>query len=140
MRWDDVKYLKDSYTIGLPASGNASHYGKGDVSIPYVRTDTGIFQSEITTITPSDGKPVYDQYCSTCHGDTGMGDGPGAKNLRGGGPAPFPKDMNYPYIFSVIRSGIPSTHMYGLLPLLTESEIWNVTAYTVELTGGKFGG
>ena len=30
--------------------------------------------------------------------------------------------------------------MYGFEPLLTETEIWNVTAYTVELTGGKWGG
>ena len=140
MRWDDVKYLKDSYTTGLPASGNASHYGKGDVSIPYVRTDTGIFQDEIATIVPADGKPIYEKYCSTCHGATGKGDGPGAKNLLGGAPAPLPKDMNYPYIFGVVRGGITQTHMYGFQPVLTETEIWNVTAYTVELTGGKFGG
>jgi hypothetical protein len=30
--------------------------------------------------------------------------------------------------------------MYGFEPVLTESEIWNVAAYTYELTGGKFGG
>ena len=48
--------------------------------------------------------------------------------------------MNYPYIFSAIRGGIPHTMMYGFQPLLTETQIWDVTAYTVELTGGKFGG
>ena len=30
--------------------------------------------------------------------------------------------------------------MYGFQPLLTETEIWNVTAYIVELTGGTWGG
>jgi cbb3-type cytochrome c oxidase subunit II len=140
MRWDDVKYLKDSFTTGIPAESNKSHYGKGDVPIAYVRTDTGIFQDEIAAITPSDGKPVYEQYCATCHGAKGLGDGPGAKALPGGPPAPLPKDMNYPYIFSAVRGGISHTMMYGFQPLLTETEIWNVTAYTVELTGGKFGG
>jgi mono/diheme cytochrome c family protein len=140
MRWNDVKYLKDSYTDGLPASGNASHYGSGSVPLPYVRSDTGIFESEIATIVPTDGKPIYEQYCLTCHGPTGNGDGPGAANLLGGHPAPFAKNMNYPYIFSTVRGGIPNTHMYGFLPLLTETEIWDVTAYTVELTGGKWGG
>jgi mono/diheme cytochrome c family protein len=27
------------------------------------------------------GKKVYAQYCATCHGDTGKGDGPGGANL-----------------------------------------------------------
>ncbi len=140
MRWADVKYLKDSYTTGLASEGNRSHYGKGDVPLPYVRTDTGIFEDEIATIVPADGKPIYEQYCVTCHGDTGEGDGPGAANLLGGHPAPFAKDMNLPYIFAVTRGGIPGTHMYGFQPLLEEIDLWNVTAYVVGLTGGEWGG
>jgi mono/diheme cytochrome c family protein len=140
MRWEDVRYLKDSYNVGLPAASNASHYGNGSVPLPYVRTDPGIFQSEITTIVPSAGKPIYEKYCVTCHGATGQGSGPGTKALLGGGPAPLPKGMNLPYVFGTIRGGIPDTHMYGFQPLLTETDIWNVTAYTIELTGGKWGG
>ena len=140
MRWEDVKYVKDSYTTGLPAGLNASHYGKGDVPLPYVRTDTGIFESEIATIVPSAGKPIYERYCVTCHGASGQGDGPGAATLRGGHPAPFAKNMNLPYIFSVTRGGIPNSHMYGFEPLLDETDIWNVTAHVVGLTGGKWGG
>jgi mono/diheme cytochrome c family protein len=89
---------------------------------------------------PADGKPIYEKYCLTCHGATGSGDGAGAKGLPGGPPAPFPKDMNYPYMFSAIRGGIPHTMMYGFEPVLTETDIWDVLAYTVELTGGKWGG
>jgi len=140
MRWDDVKYLKDSYNTGLPAESNASHYANGAVTLPYVRTDTGIFESEITTIVPSAGKPIYEKYCLTCHGATGQGDGPGAAKLLGGAPAPLPAKMNLPYIFGTVRGGIPNSHMYGFEPVLTETEIWNVTAYTVELTGGTWGG
>jgi mono/diheme cytochrome c family protein len=139
-RWDDVRFVKDSFTTGIPAASNASHYGTGKVPIPYVRTDTGIFQSEIATIVPAAGKPIYEKYCATCHGDNGLGDGLGAKNLPGGPPSAFPKDMNYPYIFSTVRGGLSHTMMYGFEPVLTETDIWNVTAYTVELTGGKFGG
>jgi mono/diheme cytochrome c family protein len=140
MRWNDVKFVKESFTTGIPAASNQSHYGKGDVPLPYVRTDTEIFQSEIAAIVPADGKPIYEKYCLTCHGAAGLGDGPGAKGLPSGPPAPFPKDMSYPYIFGSIRGGIPHTMMYGFEPVLTESEIWNVTAYTVGLTGEKFGG
>ncbi|MDR3687355.1 MAG: c-type cytochrome [Coriobacteriia bacterium] len=140
MRWNDVAFLKDAFTTGLPPAGNQSHYGKGDVPIQYVRVDDGIFQSEIATVVPSDGKPLYEQYCQTCHGAQGKGDGPGAKNLIGGPPAPLPKDMNQRYIFSAIRGGIPHTMMYGFQPLLTETQIWDLTAYTVNLTGGRYGG
>jgi cytochrome c oxidase cbb3-type subunit 2/cytochrome c oxidase cbb3-type subunit I/II len=140
MRWQDVRYLKDSYTTGLPGTPNSSHYGAGAVPLPYVRTDTGIFESEIATIVPSAGQPIYEKYCTTCHGATGQGDGPGAANLLGGHPAPLPQNMNLPYIFAVTRGGITNTHMYGFQPLLEEIDIWNVTAYVVGLTGGKWGG
>jgi mono/diheme cytochrome c family protein len=140
MRWKDVKFHRDSFTTGLPPEANASHYGKGDVPIAYVRTDPGIFQDEIAKIVPSDGKPVYEQYCVTCHGANGKGQGTGTKTLAGGGPAPFPKDMNQAYIFSATRGGITHTMMYGFQPVLTETEIWNVTAYIIELTGGTWGG
>jgi len=140
MRWNDVKYLKDSYTTGLPAESNTSHFGTGAVPLPYVRADTGIFEAEIATIVPADGKPIYEKYCLTCHGPKGVGDGPGAKGLIGGGPAALPKNMANSYMFAAIRNGLPNTHMYGFEPLLTETEIWNVTAYIVEMTGGKWGG
>jgi len=140
MRWNDVKYVKDSYTVGVPVASNASHSGTGEVPLPYVRTDSGIFQAEIATIVPSAGKPIYDKYCSTCHGAKGQGDGPGAAGLLGGHPAPLAKNMAVPYIFAVTRGGIPNSHMYGFQPVISETDIWNVTAYIVRLTGGKWGG
>ncbi len=136
-RWEDVKFLKESFLTGKRV--NASVYGDGSVPYSYVRTDLGIFQDEIATIDPAAGKPVYEQFCSTCHGSDGKGNGPGTKNLESGSPAPFPSGMNYPYIFYRIRSGVPASMMYGFEPLLDETQIWNVTAYVVNLTGGNFG-
>lgn len=140
MRWLDVKYVKDSYTTGLAAESNASHFGTGAVPLPYVRTDNGIFESEIAKIVPAAGAPLYRKYCATCHGATGKGDGPGAAGLLGGHPAAFPGSMSLSYIFAVTRGGISHTHMYGFQPLLSETDIWNLTAYVVTLTGGKWGG
>ena len=140
MRWRDVKYLKGAFTIGTGAAGTTSAYGSGAVPLPYVRTDPGIFESEIATVVPARGKPLYERYCSTCHGSDGKGNGAGTRKLVSGSPAPLPKDMNLPYIFAAVRRGIPGTMMYGFDPLLTETDIWDLTAYTVTLTGGKWGG
>jgi cytochrome c oxidase cbb3-type subunit 2 len=137
-RWNDVAFVKKSFIDGTPANGSAM--GDGKVPNPYVRTDSGIFQSEIATITPADGKPLYQRYCETCHGADGLGHGPGTTTLVSGSPAPFPKDMTDAYTFYRIREGVPDTMMYGFDPILSELDIWNLSAYIRELTGGKWGG
>jgi cytochrome c oxidase cbb3-type subunit I/II len=139
MRWNDVAYLKGSFTEPLPG-GTTSHFGKGDVPLDYVRAAPGIFESEIATIVPADGAGLYAQYCSTCHGADGKGHGPGTAALAAGSPAALPSGMDLAYVFSSIRGGVPRTMMYGFRPLLTETQIWDLTAYVVQLTGGKWGG
>ena len=136
-RWEDVKFLKESFLNGKRVT--SSVYGDGSVPYPYVRTDPGIYQDEITAIDPAAGKPVYEQFCATCHGSDGKGSGPGTANLESGSPAPFPSGMNNPYIFWRIREGVPASMMYGFEPLLDEEQTWNVTAYVVNLAGGDFG-
>ena len=138
MRWEDVNYLKQSFAEGRKVT--ASVYGDGAVPYPYVRTDTGIFSDEIGSIDPAKGQPTFEKYCATCHGKDGKGDGPGTAILASGSPAPLPGDMNYPYIFWRVREGASGSMMYGFEPLLTEMQIWEVTAYVVGLTGGNFGG
>jgi cytochrome c oxidase cbb3-type subunit I/II len=137
-RWTDVRFVKESFVDGKPTP--TSVMGDGKVPNPYVRTDSGIFQSEIATISPDAGKPLYDLYCRACHGDDGLGNGRDTKTLASGGPAAFPKDMSDAYIFYRIRAGAPDTMMYGFDPLLQEIDIWNLTAYVRQLTGGTWGG
>jgi cbb3-type cytochrome c oxidase subunit II len=137
-RWTDVRFVKESFIDGKPTP--ASVMGDGKVPNPYVRTDSGIFQSEIATISPDAGKPLYDLYCRACHGDDGLGNGRDTKTLASGGPAAFPKTMSDAYIFYRIRAGAPDTMMYGFDPLLQEIDIWNLTAYIRQLTGGTWGG
>ncbi len=138
-RWDDVRFLEKSFIEGAAKAG-ASVMGDGSVPADYVRTDPGIYESEIATIVPAAGKAVYQKYCETCHGVKGAGDGPGIKTLASGGPAPFPQNMSNPYIFYRVREGADDTMMYGFSKTLSEQEVWDVTAYIVQLTGGKWGG
>ncbi len=137
-RWDDVRFVLDSFLTGKKVT--TSQHVPGALPTQYVRTDTGIFQSEIATIDPAAGKPVYERYCASCHGAGGTGNGPGTVGSASGSPAAFPKDMEDQYVFYRVRAGVSGSMMYGFEPVLSETDIWNVTAYTVELTGRKFGG
>jgi len=138
-RFNDVSFVKRSFVDGT-AGMATSAMGDGAVPGPYVRTDPGIFQAEITTITPAAGKPLYEQWCATCHGPSGKGNGPGTAGLASGSPAPLPAGMSNAYLFYRIREGVPGTMMYAFRPVLTETEVWNLTAYLTGLTGGKWGG
>jgi cbb3-type cytochrome c oxidase subunit II len=138
-RWNDVSFVRGAFIDGS-AKMERSVMGDGSVPLQYVRTDPGIFESEIATIVPADGKPLYEKWCATCHGADGLGKGPGTRTLVSGSPAAFPKGMSNPYMFYRIREGVPNTMMYGFRPVLTETEVWDLTAYLTGLTGGKWGG
>src|SRR5215212_7165455 len=73
---------------------------------------------------------AYNRSCASCHGKTGMGDGPAGKQLN---PPPsnladaeWKHGSTDPEIFTVIRSGIPKTAMKGFASKMTEHEIWDV--------------
>jgi len=81
----------------------------------------------------ADGASVYNRSCASCHGRTGTGDGPAAKQLK---PPPsnlVDSEWNHGTsdgeIFAVIRSGVPKTAMKGFASKLTEHEIWDVINY-----------
>jgi cbb3-type cytochrome c oxidase subunit II len=138
-RWDDVRYILDSFVAGS-AKASSSVMGEGRVPPQYVRTDPGIFQSEIATITPVDGKPIYEARCASCHGADGAGRGPGTVGLASGSPAALPKGMTNAYLFYRIREGVRATMMYGFGEQLSELDVWDLTAYITGLRGGKWGG
>jgi len=81
----------------------------------------------------ADGTSLYNRSCASCHGRTGAGDGPAAKQLN---PPPSnlidaewkhgPSDGE---IFAVVRNGIPKTAMKGFASKMTEHEIWDIINY-----------
>ena len=94
-----------------------------------------INKSPITPVSLENGKKIFEKNCSTCHGLSGNGDGPMAKELD---PRPAvlsdPKltgDKNtIPYDnFEVINVGIANTTMKAWADILSEAQIWDVTYY-----------
>ena len=81
----------------------------------------------------ADGATAYNRNCASCHGKTGLGDGPGGKQLN---PKPANlADAEWVHgtsdgeIYAVIRSGIPKSSMKGFASKMTEHEIWDVINY-----------
>ena len=83
------------------------------------------------------GKAVYEQFCASCHGDTGKGDGPAAGALT-----PKPKALsdkaylstkNDDQLFRVVKEGGVAVGLSPMMPpwgtSLTEDQIRNVIAY-----------
>ena len=88
------------------------------------------------------GKQLYGQYCVTCHGQSGKGDGPGAAALN-----PKPRDhtdkeymakLSDDDIFKVVKNGGASIGKSPLMPAwgatLKDDQIQDVVAYVRTLS------
>ncbi len=81
------------------------------------------------------GGKLFQQYCATCHGPEGRGDGPAGKNLNPS-PAPLARTLAMPmttdgYVFWRIREGGQAfgSAMPAWKEVLTEEQIWEVILY-----------
>lgn len=83
------------------------------------------------------GKAVFAQYCGSCHGPAGKGDGPGAAALN-----PKPKDLTTPgfvkgvkdaYLRDLITKGGPAVGKSPLMPpmgsALKPDDVNNIIAF-----------
>ena len=134
-RWDAVKYIKQSFITGQPAADSV--YQEGEISSEFLLLSSDVYLSEGHTINTDNGQPLYAQYCATCHGDSGLGDGPGTVDNASKGPAPFPAGMSEAYIYWRIWEGVPDSMMYNFKWLLNDQQTWEITTYmTNTLLGG----
>ena len=89
-----------------------------------------------------EGKKVYMQFCSSCHGQSGKGDGPAAAALN-----PKPRDhtdkeymskLSDDDIFKVVKNGGASVGKSPLMPAwgatLKDDQIQDVVAYVRTLS------
>lgn len=82
------------------------------------------------------GKSVYEANCLSCHGVTGRGDGPGAKDLNPPAADFSSKDRNTflspTKVFNTARIGIEGTAMKGF-DQLNDEDLWAVAFYIFSL-------
>ena len=87
----------------------------------------------------ADGRLLYQQHCTMCHGNTGLGDGEAGKSLdpppadiAATGKMPFATD-GYLY-WSIAEGGAPlGTSMPAFKATLNSGQIWKVILYLRQL-------
>jgi high-affinity iron transporter len=87
------------------------------------------------------GAAVYRERCAACHGETGRGDGPKAKSLKGPPPASLadPAVMGGTSLLEIYRRiaiGVPGTAMPEFADDVSEQDRWAVAAYVAALQYG----
>jgi len=136
-RWDAIEFIQQAFIFGLP--NQVSPYD-GKTADYVVTLSEDNWTGSGNVIDPDNGKSVYEQYCTTCHGDTGQGDGPGAIKLPSGALAAFPDNLDSAYIFWRVFDGVPESIMPPFRWALEDGDIWDVGAYLSSLLGGQGGG
>jgi mono/diheme cytochrome c family protein len=80
------------------------------------------------------GKKLYDTQCSSCHGETGKGDGKMAAAINPPKPSDL-TDATWKHgstdgeIFTLIRDGSKGTGMRAFAARMKTEDIWNVVNY-----------
>jgi high-affinity iron transporter len=87
------------------------------------------------------GAAVYRERCASCHGESGRGDGPKAKSLKGPPPANLadPAVMGGTSLLEIYRKiaiGVPGTAMPEFADDVSEEDRWAVAAYVATLQYG----
>lgn len=78
------------------------------------------------------GKTIYERHCQTCHGPSGLGDGPAVASLKVS-PANFHRFQSFlksdEELLRTIEHGIVFSPMHSWRGTLTDGEMQDVVAY-----------
>ncbi len=88
----------------------------------------------------AEGRRLFESRCSSCHGNSGRGDGPIAQSLSGPGPGDLTDDDwkhgDQPdQVIAVIAKGVPGTQMAGWDSAFDPAQIQALAAYMYRLAG-----
>ena len=85
----------------------------------------------------SEGRQLYAKTCASCHGISGVGDGPAARGMNPKPPAignrVAMRDVSPATMYRIVSVGIAGTPMTGYAGALTPEQRWNIVSYLMSL-------
>ncbi|MBC7538872.1 MAG: cytochrome c/FTR1 family iron permease [Bacteriovorax sp.] len=125
-----LKSMIDSKTEAVDVALQSRDIQKDLISI------TKISLAPINQPSLTNGKLLFEQSCVTCHGQNGLGDGPGGVGLEPK-PANFHKaermsEISAFHSYNTIRLGVPGTGMPAW-DKFSDKEVWDLSFYIMSL-------
>ena len=136
-RWAAIHFIQQSFQVGME---NQDSLFTDKVANNILTLSSDNWTGEGNVISADNGQTLYTQFCEGCHGAAGQGDGPAVLSLPSGAPAAYPSDLPEAYIFWRIWEGIENTIMPPFNWLISETDIWDITAFVQQLTAASQGG
>lgn len=132
-RWDVIKFLEQAFVTGIPLDPSIAQ--DKSISADVLTLSQADWTSVAGNVISADlGRAVFASNCETCHGAAGIGNGAGLQGAASKAPGPFPKGLDFTYVFWRVRDGIPSGIMPAFQAQLSAADMWNVTAYVESLS------
>lgn len=118
------------------------------ISLPVPPRD--IFEKKASLLAAAKkGSLHYAKACQTCHGETGIGNGPSAAELTDSDNLPIkPANLRLPFVkggktprdvFRALSTGLDGSPMPGFESLFSEKERWELVAYVYYMRGLEAG-
>ena len=136
-RWAVINFIQQSFQVGME---NQDSLYSDKVANNILTLSSDNWTGEGNVISADNGQNLYTQYCEGCHGASGQGDGPCVQNLPSGGPAAYAPDLPEAYIFWRIWEGVDNAIMPPFNWLISETDIWDITAFVQQMTAAQQGG
>jgi len=132
-----ARQVLDSLTVAVAAKRPPSEVEALNKRFALALGDEGALEMPRAALDLAKGKRIYEQNCATCHGMSGLGDGPGARSMTPAPPALAADSVGGTIspatIFRVVSVGIRGTPMSGWANTLNVDERWSVVAYVTSL-------
>ena len=132
-----AREVLDSLTVAVAAKRPPSEIQALHKRFALALGDEGALEMPRGPLDMAAGKRIYDKNCASCHGLTGMGDGPAARSMTPVAPALGADSVGGAVtpatVFRVVSVGIRGTPMTGWANVLSVDERWSVVAYVTSL-------
>jgi high-affinity iron transporter len=89
------------------------------------------------TIDLAEGRQLYEGNCASCHGMSGLGDGPASRGMNPKPPAvgnaATMRDVSPATMYRITSVGMTGTPMPGFAAQMTPEQRWNIVSYLMSL-------